>query len=263
MMESPAVVLEVSGFNDPEPTIDIAWRHGAVGVQELDAVLRLFFADPDAARIVSGLLPSSTIARDITAEVAVDWEARWRAHATATVAGPFRVRAPWIEPADDEVAGGLIDLVIDPGPTFGHGGHPTTRMLLEQLPATVTPETTVLDVGCGSGVLAVAAARLGARSVTAVDIDDDAVATTFANADHNAVTVHASTTALAELDGPFDLVLCNVLQSTMTALAPDLRRVAGRLFVSGLLAGQVVAGLEDVRVLDEQDGWVVGDLTCR
>lgn len=139
------------------------------------------------------------------------------------------------------------------------------RFLLDSLDARDGPPRHVLDVGCGSGVLAIAAARRGVPSVVAVDISTAAVEATMANAATNGVAdrVSASTTPLAEVDGPFDLVLANVLAPALIELATDLRRVlapAGVLVISGVLADRHLHVLETLTPLVAiqtltMDGW--------
>src|SRR5437762_1884353 len=149
--------------------------------------------------------------------------------------------------ADAEVmAGRLWDLgaiSIDPGSCFGSGSHPTTRMLLTLLERVVDEACapTVLDVGTGSGILAVAAARLGAGRVTAIDIDPASPSVTLANAAVNGVAdrIQASTTPLEALpaDERFDVVVANLSAATIAELAPALiaRTAAGGiLLLSGL-----------------------------
>ncbi len=129
-----------------------------------------------------------------------------------------------------------------PGAAFGLGDHPTTVLTLRLLRRTWWPGATVLDVGCGSGVLSVVAARLGAPYVEAIDISPAAVEATVANAERNGVAgaISVSTRPLAAIDEPFDLVLANLLAPVLVDLAPELRRVvapSGALIVSGVLDG--------------------------
>ena len=122
---------------------------------------------------------------DITAvDVVEGWEDRWREFHQGVRVGPLWVGPPWEQPPD-----GLQAVVIEPGLAFGTGAHPTTRLCLELLAE--LPRGSLLDVGCGSGVLAVAGAKLGFAPVHAVDLDPVAVETTVANAAANGVDVDA------------------------------------------------------------------------
>ncbi len=196
---------------------------------------------------------------------APDWAAAQRQWLRATVVGRLGVHQPWADPV------GEIPVSIDPGPTFGHGAHPTTALVLAEVDRLAGPDaslrgTSVLDVGCGSGVLAIAAARLGAGPVVGIDLEDDAVAWTRHNAATNGVDVAASTTPIAEVAGAWDLVLANVLPVVHEAIAGDVAaRVAptGTLVVSGIpdehadrVAGRYRdEGLAEVR-RTSSDGWV-------
>jgi ribosomal protein L11 methyltransferase len=130
----------------------------------------------------------------------------------------------------------------------------------------VRPDVAVLDVGCGTGVLAIAAACLGAARVVAVDVDEAAVAATGANASTNGVAgvVQASADPLATLDGPFEMVVANIHAPTLIELAPELRRLLasdGRLVLSGLSPGQssmVGAAMRPLEVVSVTgcDDWV-------
>jgi len=257
---SEPVVVRVESA-EPDLVADRAWLLGALGLEERgDAWLITFPVRSAAVRAMATLATFGPV-REVGGEVDVDWVATARPHARSHEVGPFVVHPPWITP---QVGAAPLALVIDPGPTFGHGGHPTTQLLLRNLPTAVASEGSVLDVGCGSGVLAIAAARLGARAVTAIDVDAAAVTTTLANARRNHVTIEATTTPLGETVGRFDLVLANLTAADLAPLAPHLRRVTkGRLLVSGLLVDQSVSGLEDLTTIDRQDGWVLADLRCR
>ena len=144
---------------------------------------------------------------------------------------------------------------LDPGLAFGTGTHPTTRLCLEYLDAHAPPAGVVVDYGCGSGVLALAAIKLGARQALAFDIDPQALVATFDNAGCNRVAdrlqIHASAEDLAEVvrtQGGADLVLANILAGPLCELAPQLvamLKPGGRLVLAGLLdaqADEVIAG---------------------
>lgn len=178
----------------------------------------------------------------------------------------------WIVPTwHDPPAAATQVIRLDPGLAFGTGTHPTTRMCLRWIARHADPQrpwTRVLDYGCGSGILAIAAALHGAREVTAVDIDPAAVLATMDNARANgaALTAHLPAPGSADATAPQDLVLANILATPLTLLAPLLApRVApgGHLVLAGILARQSEALREayapwmDLAVVDEEDGWVL------
>ena len=193
-----------------------------------------------------------------------DWERAWLERFQ-----PMRFgERLWICPdgqrppqADDAV---LIDL--DPGLAFGTGTHPTTALCLEWLDRHPPVDLEVLDYGCGSGILAIAALKLGAASVHAVDIDRQALWASRDNAGRNAVAAGLWTGLPDELpEGSFDLVLANILANPLIELAPQLAprvRAGGMLVLSGILeaqAGEVVAAYRPWFELEQpvvQDGWV-------
>lgn len=185
----------------------------------------------------------------------------WREHAEPIwVERDLVVRPQWV-PFD--APDGVTVIHIDPGATFGMGGHPTTMLTLRALRRVLRPGDRVLDVGCGSGVLAIAAMKFGAASATAIDISPAAVPVTRANAAANGVEVEVSTTPLAEVEGTFDVVLGNILAPTLVTLAADLRRVlapGGTLVISGVLDDahqhvlDALAPLTAVHT-DSEEGW--------
>lgn len=145
----------------------------------------------------------------------------------------------WGAPDTASIEVGGRSLTIEAGHSFGHGAHPTTQLCLQSLERHVTPGATVLDVGCGSGVLALAAKMLGAGAVTAVDIDPAAIAASTANALVNDIDIQVSTTPVSDLTGPFHLVVINMLVAELEALVPDVQRLTGGLIIlSGALSGQ-------------------------
>ncbi|MBV9311742.1 MAG: 50S ribosomal protein L11 methyltransferase, partial [Solirubrobacterales bacterium] len=145
------------------------------------------------------------------------------------------VRPPWIAPGETDV-----DLVIDPGQAFGTGSHPTTRLCLE-LMLSLPPGGGFLDLGCGSGVLAIAAAALGWQPVLALDYDRVSVATTESNAAVNGVEVSARRADVRadSLPDHFETVAANLSSRLLIEVARRLPRVPARLIASGLLVDEI------------------------
>lgn len=179
----------------------------------------------------------------------------------------------WIVPSWHEPpAQARVVIRLDPGLAFGTGTHPTTRMCLRWIArreagAIASPENRlgrVLDYGCGSGILAIGAAKFGARDIDAVDIDDDAVRATVANAEANGVSLRAGRPET--VSDEYRTVLANILATPLKVLAPLLwSRVApgGSLVLAGILARQAqeltdaYAPYCDLAVADTEDGWVL------
>lgn len=251
---------------DADVCADELWCLGAVAIEERGVggavTLVAGFADDAAlASAVAALAPRWPAAITWVGEA---WRDAWRAFAQPVRVGRLLVRPAWVDAPAGEAA---ATVVLDPGRAFGDGSHPTTRMALAALDGTIAGGERVLDVGCGSGVLAIAAAVLGAAEVVAVDVDAGAVATTAANALANGVAdrVTATTDPVGSIAGTFDVVVANLGGTQVVVdLAADLRaRLApgGRLVVGGLLPGGVadaVAALDPLRAVgrDEDGGWV-------
>jgi ribosomal protein L11 methyltransferase len=181
------------------------------------------------------------------AEVADDWAERWREfHRPLLVAERVWVRPPWAEPRTD-----ALDLVIDPARAFGTGAHPTTRLSLELL-LDVAPRGPLTDVGCGSGVLAIAAAKLGFEPVFALDNDPAAVEATFANAHRNEVELARVERLDLRRDPlpPAPTVTANLVHSLLLELGRRMPESPETLIVSGLLEGEedeAAAAFEQMR----------------
>ena len=192
-------------------------------------------------------------------EVPDDWAERWRRfHAPVLVGGRLWVRPPWEQAA---VRPGVVDLAIDPGQAFGTGAHPTTRLCLELL-LRLQPEGAFMDLGCGSGVLAIAAARLGFAPVTALDSDRGAVTATVANACDNGVALDRVERAdLRRQPAPAaDVIAANLMRPLLLQVAELMERPPRVLIASGLLdeeADEVAvafAGMRETRRLSDR-GW--------
>ncbi len=194
----------------------------------------------------------------VVTPVPSDWDERWKEFHQPVVIGGLWVGPPWQEhqaPAD------LKRIVIEPAQGFGTGAHPTTRLVLTLLQD--QPRASVLDLGCGSGVLAIAAAKLGFGPVTAIDNDPVAIESTLDNLRRNDVDGLVKTFVRDVLQDDIpraDVVLANVLLEPLVRIAP--RMTAPRLVLSGLLRSQVddcVAAYEAVgyvlRERRDRDGW--------
>lgn len=169
-------------------------------------------------------------------EIADNWEERWKQfHRPVLIGDRIYVRPPWEPPLERP---GVLDLRIDPGRAFGTGSHPTTRLCLELLLEVAAEGGSVVDLGCGSGVLSIAAAKLGFGAITALDADRLATEATEANAKDNGVALdHIKRTNLREETPPdADLVLANLMHPLLLRVAELMGdRRPQVLIASGLL----------------------------
>ena len=256
------------------------WTAGAAGVWERpDRVVAWFVppAGPAADLDPDDLLPApehvpelSPQARSWSLEPDRDWQAAWKATIRPVQAGRTMIVPSWL--ADDHVpAPDELTLVLDPGRAFGTGHHATTTLCLELLDeldlAGRLAGRTLADIGCGTGVLAIAAAARGA-AVTAVDVDPDAVAVCDDNARRNTVALTTAVGSVDVLDGDVEVVVANLITATIRDLAPDLvAATTDVLIVSGIaseraddtLACLTAAGARLVE-RRERDGWVAARL---
>ena len=191
---------------------------------------------------------------DVSSEPVPDgWERRWHDFLRPVRVGDLVVRPPW-------VAGSPGDLVIDPGVYFGAGTHATTRLCLELMLDT-RPDGALCDWGAGTGVLAVAAARLGFGPVTAVEVDPGAPAVIEANAARNRVRVAAARQDLLDREPPWaPTVTANLTRELLLDVAVVVERPPERMLVSGVLveeADEVAAAFAPLREVQriEADGW--------
>jgi len=232
-----------------------AFSHSEISHSPITTLKAYFTSDVDMdARMaeisafleeLSAQYPGCTIPKPVLSTVRLeDWSTSWKVHFKPLRVGRRLLIVPtWEEASPDPDD---IVLLIDPGMAFGTGGHETTRLCLELverimdgMPTFTTPS--LLDLGTGSGILAMAAVRLGADPVSAVDIDPLAIEVTKENLAINNLTgqVECSTTPLESLTGTYDIILANILAEELVRLAPHLvERLAdgGRLVLSGILA---------------------------
>lgn len=227
---------------------------GMLGCREEENLLAAYFAaDVDLTTLCTafpGVAP-----RTIAAET---WDTKWREQIQPERVGRIRVVPPWLRDGGKD---GLCEVVIDPGMGFGTGHHATTRGCLSMLSRLVTSATRLLDFGSGSGILAIAALLLGARSALGVEIDADARANAAENCRINRVTVEF----LPELPthaGPFDLVVANIQSSVLLPRLDVLRALlapGGSLVLSGLLVEENLS-FTGIRAKLIEAGWLTVEL---
>ncbi len=228
-------------------------------------------------KIAEGLWHFSSLGSHFVGELTTrtvneeDWANAWKDYFHVTHIGQrLVIRPSWREytPKDDEVV-----LTLDPGMAFGTGLHPTTRMCLEQVEQRVRSGMRVLDVGTGSGILAIAAAKLGAESVYAIDNSSVAVESTLANAEMNGLSERIQVVLgvldeaeAAQMAGRYDFVIANIIAHIIGSIAPQLAQVVsptGVLVVSGIIEARrhdaedplLAAGLELVEQV-KIDDWL-------
>ncbi|MBL8226595.1 MAG: 50S ribosomal protein L11 methyltransferase [Chromatiales bacterium] len=222
--------------------------------------------DPEQLRRAVATVDPAIAASLTATEVADrDWDADWR-----RTLKPQRFGARlWICPPGHACPDpGSVRVELEPGMAFGTGTHPTTAMCLAWLDGESLAGSRLLDYGCGSGILALAALAIGARQAVGVDIDPQAVTATLANAARNDVADRLAAGLPDSLPAgePFDVVVANILSGPLARLAPTLRRHAApgtRLALSGILeeqAGEVIAAYAPWASLERTavtDGWVL------
>lgn len=229
---------------EPLPGETRLWRHTQVS--------GLFAADADSAVIIDNLrhaVGDPTLQPTVTTVEDQNWERAWMDRFEPLLFGRRLWVCPhWRTPPKPED----VIVMLDPGLAFGTGTHPTTALCLEWLDGHDIHNKTVIDYGCGSGILAIAAAKLGARQVWAVDYDPQALTATANNAEANAVSLQIS---LHEPDSlpemKVDILLANILAGPLLELAPriaQLVRPGGQVVLSGILAEQAPAVMEKYQV---------------
>ncbi len=225
--------------------------------QDMEAVLERFPADA---------LAGANSRREILEDK--DWEREWMKHYAPMRFGERLWVCPsWLEPPEPTA----VNLVLDPGLAFGTGTHPTTALCLAELDSMALDGAVAVDYGCGSGILAVAALKLGAARVLGVDNDPQALDASRDNAARNAIPADNFPVALpgafdaATWRGAADLVIANILAGPLVELSDtllDLLRPGGTLLLSGLLESQAPELCDhygrrvDIRVAGTRDGWV-------
>jgi ribosomal protein L11 methyltransferase len=245
------------------------WELGASGLEERDETTLVREAASDQVVVIAAF-PDEAAAQHALNEIGgeyeaeiiyvptEDWATEWRRGFGAQRIGKRLLLHPSWEAVQSEPDD--VVLTIDPENAFGSGDHETTRLVLRLLDQRVAGSERVLDVGCGSGVLSIAALRLGAASAVAVDIDEDAVVVARRNAEINGVAkrIEASARPLQDIDGVYDIVLANIETRVLIHMPDPLQaRIAagGILILSGILCeerDELLAAYAPMRL----DEWV-------
>ncbi len=234
---------------DVEEVSYLLWELGALGVEERDqttlnksqtgVTLVASFADDAAAESArEGIAPRSARVEHVVGD---GWRDAYKQYFKVTRLGPRLVIRPSWEPYTPEPSDVVV--TVDPGRAFGTGTHESTRLLMAALDARVRGGERVLDVGCGTGILAICALKLGAHDALCIDVDPDAVEVTRENAQLNEVAerVRADVTPVGDVADSYPLVLANIQASVLIPLAQQIAaRVvpSGLLLLSGILVGQ-------------------------
>ena len=238
------VRLELKGF-DPELLSGILFQHGCLGIEELnDSIWFVYFPEDMDSAEMSRLLNSlrkvnpgfhpeqfyATVLPD------ADWNAEWKKHFhPLQLTERIWVAPPWEVP---RLSSGQIQIIIDPQMAFGTGSHETTQLMVQMLEKYLKPGYSVLDAGTGSGILALLAAKLGAREILGFDIEPEAIDNAQHNAQLNQITgIEWRVGGIIVVpEQRFDLVLANINRAVLLEMLPELvRRTARMLILSGIL----------------------------
>jgi ribosomal protein L11 methyltransferase len=247
--------LEQPQFGEPGLDEPRVWRQ--------NWLVALLPGDADVAAV----LAAAGVPADVECRQEVVEEQDW-VRLTQSQFAPIRISDRlWIVPSWHELPDpAAIGIVLDPGLAFGTGSHPTTRLCLQWLEGHLQGGESVLDYGCGSGILAIAAARLGAARVLGVDIDPQAVQASRDNAERNGVTAGFGLPDALPAGAAYDVVVANILTNPLKALMPLLAgrvRPGGRIALSGILAAQAEEVLAvygqafDIRLAALDEGWAL------
>jgi ribosomal protein L11 methyltransferase len=239
-------VVVVVAVDDIDHVSGLVWDLGVSGIEEHPvsetlSELRIGCMSNITQSVLEVLSVNwSPQAEEVAADTGLD---AWREHAQVWRAGSNIIIPPWLEVPDDVSDDDLV-LIIDPGHAFGSASHETTRMCLEVVSDRVRPGMSIADIGCGSGVLSIAAARRGAAHVVATDISPQAIIATIDNARRNDVAdvIEVSSAGPEELRrSSFDLVVANIGAATLTAMADQILALitsTGVVVLSGILDSQ-------------------------
>jgi len=241
-----------------ERVVEMLMDGGAGAVQELGSALLTHLQEgaPLDELCAKLALAGATVQRTALGEV--DWSTRWVTRVGVQRIGRIAVAPPWMS---GDIADAEIPILIEPAMAFGTGEHETTRGVLALMQSLVEPGMLVADLGSGSGVLAIAAAKLGAGRVVAIEMDPDAIGNAIENVERNGVAAQVTVlqgdaAALLPLVAPVSLVLANIISSVVIELSPI---IAGALPSGGkaVISGILVTEREQLLSSLAAEGWAL------
>lgn len=235
------------------------------GIWQKNLVSALFDRDVDVKQVIDALQEQTNLSGLQYKTVNIE-EQDW-VHATQAQFNPIQINERlWIVPTWHNVTDeNAINIALDPGLAFGTGSHPTTHLCLDWLTKTLNKGATVLDYGCGSGILAIAAKKLGASTVVGTDIDEQAIIASDYNAEQNDVKIEFINAEHYDIV-QFDMVVANILSSALSVLAPVLAsacKTGGKIALSGILSEQteqltsIYSQWFDMQAPKEMESWVL------
>ena len=253
--------VRVSAGDARDAALAALFEMGSQGVHEAgDDLVTHFPEETDAAGVVAAVLLAAPAARVSASLIpAVDWSEEWKKGVGAHELGALAIVPPWLADGRDPSR----TIVIEPEMAFGTGEHQTTRGVVRLLPALIRPGDRVADLGAGSAVLAIAAAKLGAARVTAIELDHDAIANANDNVRRNGVAdvvtvVEGDAALLLPLVAPVRVVLANIISSVLVELLPAIASALtedGEAILSGILVDERDAMLAELSA----GGWHLVD----
>jgi ribosomal protein L11 methyltransferase len=252
-----SVRVQPSGSADA--ALAALFAFGSEGVQETgNELLTHFPGDTDAGLVTAVVHAADPDARVVTTLIPeVDWTLEWRKGVGAHELGALAIVPPWLTQGRDPSR----TIVIEPEMAFGTGEHQTTRGVIRLLPSVIRPGDRVADLGAGSAVLAIGAAKLGAAWVAAIELDHDAIANAEENVARNGVAdrvtvIEGDAALLLPLVAPVRVVLANIISSVLIELLPS---IAAALTADGeaVLSGILVDERDAMRRALAQSGWQV------
>ena len=249
--------VRVRPSESPDAALAALFDIGSEGVQETGGELVTHFpGDTDEVMIRAAVLAADPHAQVVTRIIpAVDWSEEWKRGIGAHELAPLTIVPPWLADGRDPEK----TIIIEPEMAFGTGEHQTTRGVVRLLPSVIRAGDRVADLGAGSAVLAIAAVKLGAQHVTAIELDHDSIANAEQNVERNGVAgrvtvIEGDATLLLPLVAPVRVVLANIISSVLLELLPvigDALTADGEAVLSGILVEERAMMLDVVAT----SGW--------
>jgi ribosomal protein L11 methyltransferase len=257
--DTPWVTVSVWPGSRPEAVLTALFEAGAMGVQEIgDAFVTHVETQASADALRDAATRASDDARvEMRPLPNVDWSEEWKRSINAQTLGKLTVAPPWLAGALDPAR----TIIIEPAMAFGTGEHATTRGVVRLMQSVIRPGDRVADLGSGSAVLSIAAAKLGATNVAAIELDHDAIGNAEENVERNGVAgtvkvIEGDAASLLPLVAPVRVILANIISSVLVELLPGMAMALaddGQMILSGILFSEREEMMRTLR----DSGWRV------